>query len=221
MMRGAIFDMDGVLVDSQPVHMRAWRRFFQSIGKPVAEKEMEFILEGRKREDILHHFLGELTAEQMLSPSRQKELLFREEASTIKTIPGIQSFLEQLVRASIRLAVASCGGSGRVHHLLGYLALRDYFQVVITGDQVREGKPDPTIFHKAAAELKTMPEEVLVVEDSIAGIQAAKAAGMKCLGIARSHRAQVLLEAGAYHVLPDFLSVSVEEFQELFTSRSQ
>jgi beta-phosphoglucomutase len=221
MLRGAIFDMDGVLVDSHPVHMRAWRRFFQSIGKPVAEQDLEFILEGRKREDILHHFLGELTAEQILPYSRQKELLFREEASTIKTIPGIHNFLEQLTRASIRLGVASCGGSGRVHHLLGHLALRDYFQVVITGDEVREGKPDPAIFHQTAGELKATPQELLVVEDSISGIQAAKAAGIRCLGIAPSHRVRILREAGAYRVLPDFLSASVEELQELFTSRSQ
>ncbi len=221
MLTGAIFDMDGVLVDSHPVHMRAWRRFFQSIGKPVADLEMEYILEGRKREDILRHFLGELTEEQMRSYGRQKELLFREEASTIKTIPGIHNFLEQLTRTPIRMGVASCGGRGRVHHLLGLLALRDYFQVVITGDEVKEGKPDPAIFHKAAAELKAMPEELLVVEDSVSGVQAANAASMKCLGIAPPHREQVLLEAGAYHVLPDFLSVSVEELRELFASWSQ
>src|SRR5271156_4368940 len=142
----------------------------------------------------------------MFSSGPQKELLFREEASTIKTIPGIHDFLDQLTRASVSLGVASCGGNGRVHYLLGRLALRDYFEVVITGDQVREGKPDPAIFHKAAADLKAMPQELLVVEDSTSGIQAAKAAGMRCLGIAPLHRAKVLFEAGAYRVLPDFLS---------------
>jgi HAD superfamily hydrolase (TIGR01509 family) len=215
-LRGAIFDLDGVLVDSHPVHMRAWKRFLLGIRKTANDQNLEFILEGRKREDILRHFLGDLTEEQVRFYGLQKELLFREEAKTIKTIPGVREFLNQLHQASIPMAVATCGGSDRVGYLLGVLMLREYFQVIVTGDDVKEGKPDPTIFNEAARRVGLRAEDLLAIEDSVSGVRAAKAAGMKCLGIAVPARAQKLREAGADWVLPNFLEASVDSFCEHF-----
>ena len=177
---------------------------------------MEFILEGRKREDILRHFLGDLTQEQVRFYGEQKELLFREEARTIETIPAVREFLNQLRRAFIPMAVATCGGSGRVDYLLGALMLREYFQVIVTGDDVKEGKPDPAIFKEAARRLGQRAENLLAIEDSVSGVRAAKAAGMRCLGIAAPGRAQKLREAGGDWVLPDFLEASVGFFCEHF-----
>jgi beta-phosphoglucomutase len=217
MLRAAIFDMDGVLVDSHPIHMRAWRRFFNSVDKCIDDKGMAFILEGQKKEDILRHFLGELPEEQKKAFGRQKEILFQEEATRIETIPGVRGFLDQFAEESIALGVASCGSSGRVHYLLDLLDLRDYFQVVVTGDDVRLSKPDPAIFQAAAAELTIGAEEILVVEDSISGVQAAKAARMKCLGIAAPARAQSLLRVGADRVVSDFVDASLVQMKELFS----
>ena len=217
MLKGAIFDMDGVLVDSHPIHMRAWRRLFQSIGKPVEERDMEFMLEGQKKEDILRHFLGDLSDENKKSLSEQKEILFQEEARTIDTIPGVRRFLDDLAAESIAMGVASCGSGRRVNYLLDLLRLRDYFQVVLTGDDVNQGKPDPAIFHMAAIQLKTHPEELLVLEDSVSGVTAAKNSGMKCLGIGANDREKALLQAGADEVSPNFLSISFLSVQPLFS----
>ncbi len=216
MLKAAIFDMDGVLVDSHPIHMRAWRRFFQSIGKSVEDRDMEFILEGQKKEDILRHFLGDLSEDKKNSFSKQKEILFQEEARTIDTIPGVRKFLDELASESIAMGVASCGSSGRVRYLLDLLELRNYFQVVVTGDDVKLGKPNPAIFHTAAVGLMARPEELLVIEDSVSGVQAAKAASMKCLGIAASPRAESLLEVGVDCVLPNFLDASLIQMKKLF-----
>jgi beta-phosphoglucomutase len=216
MLKGVIFDMDGVLVDSHPIHLRAWRRLFQSIGKSLDDQDMEFILEGQKREDILGHFLGDLTDEQKTSYGNQKEILFREEASTIDTIPGVREFLDKLASESIAMGVASCGSRGRVNDLLNLLKLRQYFRVVITGDDVKEGKPDPTIFLVAKGRLGVSSSESLCVEDSVSGVTAAKAAGMKCLGIGANVRKRALMQAGADDVSPDFLSVSLIDLQTLF-----
>jgi beta-phosphoglucomutase len=216
MLSGVIFDMDGVLVDSHPLNMRTWKRFLLSIGQSVGDGDMEFILEGRKRGEILRHFLGELTEDQVQVYGRQKERFYREERGAIEPMPGIREFLEQLDRASIPMAVASCGGARRVNHILDVLSLRKYFQVVLTGDDVKEGKPDPAIFKLTAARLHLDVKNVLVVEDSVSGVRAAKAAGMKCLGIAIPFRAQELTKVGVDRALSSFCGVSLDSVRELF-----
>jgi HAD superfamily hydrolase (TIGR01509 family) len=214
-LKGVIFDMDGVLVDSHPVHLRAWERFLRSLGRQVTQDDLAFILEGRKREEILTHFLGELSPEQLRAYGQQKEMLFREESQTIGTIPGVREFLRELNSAAIPLAVASCGGSGRVNHLLEHLHLRPYFKVVVTGDDVKDGKPDPSIFLMAAAQMNIPPGDVLALEDSVSGVQAAKSAGMRCLGIAAQPRAAELTMAGADDVVADFREISLNDIAGL------
>jgi len=219
MLIGVIFDMDGVLVDSHPIHMRTWKRFLFSVGLSVDDHNMEFILEGRKQGDILRHFLGDLCEEQVSMYGEQKDKCYREESGAIEAMPGVREFIEQLDRESIKMAVASCGGGKRVNHILDVLGLRKHFQVVVTGDDVSEGKPDPAIFKIAAKRLNLDGENVLVIEDSVSGVQAAKTAGMKCLGIAVPRGAQNLLKAGADRVVSSFCEVSLEGVRELFEER--
>lgn len=216
MIRGAIFDMDGVLVDSHPVHMRAWERFLKSHGRTVSQRDLDFILEGRKREEILRHFMGELTPELLSSYGQQKEALFREESTNMKAIPGVAQFLEELASAALPMGVASCGGRGRVHHLLDHLQLTRYFRFIITGDDVIDGKPDPAIFIKAAGQMEIPPDNLLVFEDSVSGVCAARAAGMQCLGIAEESHAEELKKAGAKSVVKDFQNLSLSEISGIF-----
>jgi HAD superfamily hydrolase (TIGR01509 family) len=215
-LKGAIFDLDGVLVDSHPVHVRAWRRLLLAKGKTLDEQDLEFILEGRKREDILRHFLGNLTPDQARLYGEEKDRLFREEASAIGTLSGVREFLSQLSRASIPMAVATCGGQDRTNYLLSSLNLREYFGVIVTGDDVREGKPDPAIYLEAATRLRRRPEDLLAIEDSVSGVRSAKTARIRCLGIAAPNRAPLLLDAGADWVLTDLLEISVDKLSACF-----
>ena len=217
MLKSVIFDMDGVIVDSHALHMRAWKQFLFSMGKPVPDADLEIIRDGRKREDILRHFLGDLTEDEIRIYGNQKELLFREGVEGMDSIPGVRQLLNELSRAAIPMAVASSGSSERVHYVLDCLRLSGHFEAVVTGDEVAIGKPDPAIFRKAAEWLKVRPTESLVFEDSVSGVRAASAAGMKCVGIANGHRANALLRVGADHVVPNFVAVSVSQMQKLFT----
>jgi len=215
MLRAAIFDMDGVIVDSHPVHKKTWRKFLESLGKEIDEEDLNFIMEGRKREEILRHFLGDLSNEQVRILGHQKEQFFREESADIKVIEGLREFLQQLSEAKIRLAVASSGSNGRVNYLLDSLNLRHYFQAIVTGDEVMYGKPDPAIFRMACDQLRAQPFETLVFEDSVSGITAAKAAGMKCVGVATNGIIGILVEAGADHIIPDFSAVPLDLMRQL------
>ena len=216
MLRAVIFDMDGVIVDSHPIHKKTWRTFLKSQGKEISEEDLNFIMEGRKREEILRHFLGELSEEQMQIFGRQKEQLFRRESSALQPIDGLPEFLRDLEQAELRLAVASSGSSGRVNDILVSLDLRNYFQVIVTGDQVTNGKPDPEIFLVASDRLSVSPAETLVFEDSVSGVKAAKAAGMKCFGVATNGIIPTLLEAGADQIIADFSGVSCGVMRRLF-----
>jgi beta-phosphoglucomutase-like phosphatase (HAD superfamily) len=124
--------------------------------------------------------------------------------------------LDELNRAGIPMAVGSSGSRGRVHYLLNLLHLRKYFAAVVTAEDVVLGKPDPAIFCKASRDLRVRPMDSLVIEDSISGVLAAKAAGMKCLGIADRRHTHALLQAGASNVLPNFMHASLSEMQSLF-----
>jgi len=216
MFTNVIFDMDGVVVDSHAAHMRTWKTFLLSLGKSVSDADLNFVRQGRKKQEILRFFLGDLPDEQVQAHCHVKDVLFRKEADRITMLPGVQELLEDLKRAGIPVALASCGGSARVHDLLWRLRIREYFTVVVTGDEVRFGKPDPEIFHKAARRMHVHPAESIVFEDSVSGIQAAKAAGMKCIGIADRQMTPSLVQAGADYVLPNFTGLSWIGLQKLF-----
>jgi beta-phosphoglucomutase len=216
MLRAVIFDLDGVIVDSHPAHLQAWKKFFRSIGEDVSEPDLLFILEGQKREDILRHFLGDLTQEQVRQYGAKKEALFRDSVPELKTVRGLREFLDRLQESGLPLALASSASRGRASYMLEQLDLGRRFIVVVTGDDVKKGKPDPSIFHLAAEGLEVEPSEILVCEDAVSGVEAAKAAGMKCLAIAANGRGPLLEKAGADRVVEDFSAASLDELRALF-----
>jgi len=214
--RGLIFDFDGVIVDSHPVHARAWKKFLDSVGRTVSEEELQFVLDGRKRDDILRHFMGELDADQIVEYGRRKEQIFRDEAAHVRTIDGLRSFLEDLEFEQLALAIASSGSRSRIHFLLDMLDLKKLFRVVITGDEVEQGKPHPAVFLRAAQQLGVDPCESMAFEDAVSGVRAARSAGMMCVGIAKPERASLLVDAGANYVVPDFQSLSYSKLKQIF-----
>ncbi len=216
MLAGVIFDFDGVIADSHPVHLLAWRMFLESVGKSLSDEDLSFVLEGAKREDILQRFLGELTPEQIKSYGAAKEQLFQTHAGAMKLIAGIAEFLDQLDAAGMPYAVASSGSRKRIERSLEKFDSKPRFRSVVTGDDVSSGKPDPALFLLAAERLSIAPQNLLVCEDAVAGVQAAKKAGMKCLAIATNGREGKLKDAGADLIARDFTTVKLVDVQKLF-----
>jgi len=216
MCKGVIFDMDGVLIDSHPVHKKAWAQFLASLNRRVSDEELEFVTDGRKREEILRHFLGDLSSQRIGEYGRQKNELFKKSAEDLRTIAGVVEFLDTLEAASIRMAVATCASEVRAREMLDQLGLLSRFAAIVTANDVAKGKPDPEIFVRAAEQLKLAPQNLLVVEDAVSGVTAAKSAGMKCLGIAAEGRSNRLMKAGADCVVPDYREISLFQIRRLF-----
>jgi HAD superfamily hydrolase (TIGR01509 family) len=215
MLQAIIFDMDGVIIDSHPVHRLAWQKFLLTLGKHVSETDLDCILEGWRREDILRHFLGDLTNAQVVEYGNRKDQFFQQVGVPIKPVPGLCDFLDHLEQLGIPRAVATSASEKRTRFTLDRLQLTRHFAAIVTANDVLNGKPDPAIYYLAAEQMGVRPENVVVIEDSVSGVRAAKSAGMKCLAIAGDARCEVLRQAGANNVVPDFIGLTVDRLKLL------
>lgn len=216
--RAVLFDMDGVLVISNPLHFRAWQDFGREVGLVITEEMFYRELSGRKNEEALEAlFPGRFDPEQRRELSRRKEALFRERyVPLLPPVPGVRELVADLRRHGVPLALATSGPPENVQAILRHLKLEGAFDAVVTGQDVPAAKPDPAIFRVAAQRLGVPCAESLVVEDSLAGVQAARAAGAVCLGVSTSEPPSRLEEAGAAHVVADFVGVDTAALRSLF-----
>ena len=216
MLQAIIFDMDGVIIDSHPFHRQAWQKFLLTLGKHVSETDLDCILEGWRREDILHHFLGDLTKAQIVEYGNRKDEFFQQVGVPMTLVSGLCEFLDHLELMGIPKAVATSASERRTRFTLDQLQLTRHFAAIVTANDVVKGKPDPAIYHLAAEQMDVLPENVVVIEDSVSGVRAAKSAGMKCLGIASDSRCEVLRQAGASNVIQDFVGLTLDRLELLF-----
>jgi beta-phosphoglucomutase len=216
MLRGIVFDMDGVVIDSHPAHRAAWRSFLETVGRTASDAELDIILDGGKRGEILKYFLGELTPDQIAEYGKRKDELLRNSGSKLEPMLGIVELLEHLLDSGVRLAIATSAGGHRARGNLEELELVRYFDTIVTGDDVKIGKPDPAIYRLAATRMGESPDNLLAVEDAVSGVKAAQSAGMRCAGVARNGRAELLRIAGANPIIEDFRAVSVSQLKAYF-----
>lgn len=214
-LQAIVFDMDGVLVDSHPAHRFAWRELLHSLGKEVTESELDFVMDGRKREEILVHFLGPLTDTQMEAYGRLKSDLFWRATAAVAPVPGVSEFIECIHSAGIPMAVATSASAGRTQSILKRLGLLTHFTAVVTGDEVRAGKPDPGIYLLACQRINCPPSAAVAFEDAAAGVRAAKGAGLRCVGITKGGSGEKLTAAGVDCILPDFVNLTLQHFHSL------
>ncbi len=185
-----IFDMDGVIVDSNPVHRDAWRAYNLRFGIKTDE-DMLRRMYGKRNDDIVRDFFGaHLPAEEVFEHGAAKERLYREMMSGRVEewlVPGVREFLAR--NAGLPIGLASNAEQGNVDFLLDAAGLRPYFRVAVNGHMVANPKPHPEIYLRAAGLLRTRPENCIVFEDSHGGIEAARAAGMRVVGVRTTHEA--------------------------------
>jgi beta-phosphoglucomutase-like phosphatase (HAD superfamily) len=117
-LKGIIFDLDGVIVDSHSAHKRAWRALLESLGRNVNETALDFVVEGHRREEILRHFVGELSLDEMRRLGALKRELFAEIAHEVKTVPGVIKFVQAATDAGLALAVGTSAGRKRAEDML-------------------------------------------------------------------------------------------------------
>jgi len=206
--------MDGVLIDSHPAHLAAWREFLRSAGKEVCDDELTFVLEGRTRSEILRHFLGPLPERELEGHGRRKDEIFRALEYRIKLIPGVLEFLRDLNCQRIASAVATSASEIRTVSTIERMGMAGFFEVVVTASDVSWGKPDPMVYRLACERLAIAPHHALAFDDAPAGIRAARSAGLRCVGVSSNGLATQLLDAGAEQVIKDFKHLMLNNFAQ-------
>jgi beta-phosphoglucomutase family hydrolase len=180
----AIFDMDGTLVHTEPLHQESWIRAMGEIGIDLDVAYYDTHFSGRPGRETTQRLFG-FTPEQAEEMSRRLTTVFWElAAGNVEPLPGVREFMTRIV--DIPKGVATSARRHSATRMLQELGLIDYFGAIVTADDIANGKPDPEIFLLAAARLEVEPEQCVVFEDSIAGVDAAKAAGMFCAAITTS-----------------------------------
>lgn len=184
-----IFDLDGVIVDSNPVHRQAWVRYNRRHGIETDEAMLEFMY-GKRNDEIVRHYFGDhLEEEEIARHGAAKEALYREMMAgevEARLVPGVREFIQ--ANAGGPIALASNAEPANVEFLLEASGLRRYFRVVVDGHQVRNPKPHPEVFLRAADRLGVLPADTIVFEDSHSGVLAARAAGARVVGLRTTHR---------------------------------
>jgi beta-phosphoglucomutase len=183
-----IFDMDGVIVDSNPLHRQAWEAFNRRYGLETSEAMHESMY-GKRNDDIVRNFYGTgLPEAEVLARGAAKEALYREMAKDqleSMLVLGLREFLETF--RDYPMALASNGERANIELIVENAGLRDYFRAIVDGSQVANPKPDPEIYFRVACALKIAPANCIVFEDSHAGVKAALSAGMRVVGIRTTH----------------------------------
>ncbi|GAB4020875.1 HAD family hydrolase [Spirosoma koreense] len=211
-MKAVIFDMDGVIVDTNPHHHLAWRDYYQRNGKTLSDEEFVQHVSGKHNSDIVAHlFDGQpLTADEVVRLSHEKEALFRElYRPVIKPVAGLVDFLKLLKEAGIATAVATSAPVENLDFVIDTLQLRAYFDVLLNESMVNHPKPDPEIYQKAMNLLGCEPTESVIFEDSMTGIQAAKASGAYVVGMATT-QAPDELRPFVDDVVRDFTEITLD-----------
>ncbi|MBA7564904.1 MAG: beta-phosphoglucomutase family hydrolase [Dehalococcoidia bacterium] len=212
-----IWDMDGVLADTAPHHLLAWQETFAKRGINFTEADFKRGF-GIRNDAIIKNVLGEqVTPEEIEAIAREKEATFRRIiGKDIKPLPGALELVKALDEGSIRMAIASSTTIENIHLIVGSLGIADYFKAVITGHDVTEGKPSPQVFLLAAQRLGAEPKNCIVVEDAVAGVKAAKSAGMYCVAVSNTHPKESLGEADL--IVASLEMVTVKDLEGLVRS---
>jgi len=187
-----LFDLDGVIIDSMPLHTEAWSVYLEQLGLPATPAAIASRMHGKRNDDIVADFIGrDLDPAAIFEHGAAKERLYRQLIATRlkeRLVPGVEDFLKRF--EGVPMAVASNAEPANVDFVLDGTRLRSRFQAVVDGQQVDRPKPFPDVYLRAAVLLDVTPLNCIVFEDSPTGVEAGRSAGMRVVGV-QTHSADL------------------------------
>jgi beta-phosphoglucomutase len=194
--KAVIFDMDGTLIESTNADFLAWQKVFADYNRGLTFQDYKPML-GKRSFSVVKELLQIKDEKEQAKALANKSLYFRQviDEQGLETVPYAVDFLKQIKELGIPMALATSSRREKTKMVLAKVELLSYFDVIVTAEDVINGKPFPDVFLKAASMLKTPVENCVVFEDALSGIRAAKSASIKCVAISSNHTSHLLDEA--------------------------
>lgn len=214
-----IFDMDGTLLDNNRYHLKAWRTFLGRHGVALSDEEYLTRVSGVNSAETIRRVLGkELSDQDVQRLQAEKESQYRSYITGhLEPVAGLTGFLDEMRKAGIPMGVATSAPEENIAFTLEGLGVADYFGVVTGADMVRRAKPDPEIFIVTARRLGVSPRACIIFEDSVSGLEAARAASMRIVALRTAHTTQEL--KGADLLIDDYRGLELPTLQKLLDLR--
>ena len=205
MLKAVLFDLDGTLANTDPIHFHVWQTLLAPHGIVVDQEFYDRFISGRLNPDIVQDLLPQLSVEAGVAFSADKEARFREMAANqLQRMPGLTDFLHSIEQKGYAIALVTNAPRSNAEFMLKTLALNGVFDPIVIADDLPKGKPDPLPYQTALEQLGLPPDKAIVFEDSPTGVQAATAAGIATIGVTSTHSDTTLCQLGAQFTIADF-----------------
>lgn len=212
MLTAILFDLDGTIVNTDPIHYKAWGQMLANYGIDIDETFYKSRISGRLNPEIVKDILPQLSADAGQKFADEKEALFRELATELKPLNGFSELLSWTHTHQLKRALVTNAPRLNAEFMLEVLGIKEAFDAVILADDCIAGKPDPAPYQVALNKLGITAKEAIALEDSPSGIRAAVGAEIATIGIASTHDPKVLLEVGSFLAIPDFTDLQLWTF---------
>jgi len=217
MLAAILFDLDGTIVNTDPIHYQAWQQMLAGYNIEIDERFYQSRISGRLNPEIVKDILPQLSAAEGQKFADDKEALFRQLAFQLQPLSGFAELIAWTETHQLKRALVTNAPRLNAEFMLEVLGITQAFPKVILAEDCTAGKPDPAPYQVALDTLKISADKAITLEDSPSGIRAAVAAGIPTIGIASTHNPQVLQEVGAFMVIPDFTDLQLWTFLNSLT----
>jgi HAD superfamily hydrolase (TIGR01509 family) len=212
MLSAILFDLDGTLVNTDPIHYAIWQKMLLEYGLEIDETFYKSRISGGLNPEILKNILPQLSHLEGEKFADDKEAIFRQEASSLQRLPGLTEFLAWSEKHQLKRAVVTNAPKANALFMLSALGLEGAFDTIILAEEEVAAKPDPAPYQAALKRLGITPEQAIVLEDSPTGIRSAVAAGIRTIGVASTHHPKDLCELGVFMAIDDFTDLQLWAF---------
>ncbi len=204
MLKAILFDLDGTLANTDPLHFKIWQEILQTYNQEIDHPFYKTYISGRQNPQIIQDLIPQLSVQEGVELAEYKEARFREIAVDLKPMAGLMEMLAWMETEGLKKAVVTNAPRENAEFMLEVLQLTERFEFVVLGEEMIAGKPDPAPYQYALDRFQIQASEAIVFEDSPSGIRSGVAAGIETIGVASTHEPAVLKAIGASLVIDDF-----------------
>ncbi len=212
MVDAILFDLDGTIVNTDPIHYQIWLAILLEHQVEINEKLYKSNFTGRSNSEIIQDVLPHLSAEENEKFAYEKELRFRQKVLSLKPINGFIQLVAWSKQHCLKRALVTNAPKINAHFIIETLGIKDYFDIIVLAEEEAAMKPDPAPYQAALERLEVRAEQTIAIEDSPSGIHSAVTAGIRTVGITSTQTSQTLHKLGAFMTISDFTDLQLWNF---------